>query len=133
MNAPRCTPFQPAQRYTWTKLRSLRFDGEELVVEVQGREFEFARITFNDIVGFRVLDERDLIEFWNTYSKPNGWLYEVHEGGWFELESNRLQFNCIDYGPRLREFFLVDDKCISVLTMELPVIEDLGQDPLAEK
>lgn len=129
MNTPKCTPLLAAGRYPQKKLRSLRFDGDELIVEMQGHNFEYARLTFSDVIGFRVLDERDLCEFWNTYSEPNGWLYEVHEGGWFELEKKRPQFDCIGYGPSLREFFFVDDKCISVLTTEEPILEDLGQHP----
>jgi hypothetical protein len=79
--------------------------------------------------GFRVLDERDLCEFWNTYSEPNGWLYEVEEGGWLELETHRPLFNSPGFHPGLREYLLVDDRCVSVLAVQPPDILDLGADP----
>lgn len=88
-----------------------------------------ARLTFADVVGFRVLDERDLCEFWNEYSEPNGWLYEVESGGWLDLEKHRQLFNSPDLIQNLREYLLVDDKCVSVLCVAPPEIVDLGTDP----
>ena len=77
----------------------------------------------------RLLDERDLCEFWNTYSEQNGWLYEVEEGGWLELETRRSLFNAPGFHPGLREYLLVDDKCISVFSVQPPEILDFGADP----
>jgi hypothetical protein len=76
-----------------------------------------------------VLDERDLCEFWDDYHTGNGWLYEVQEGGWQELESHRQLFNSPSFCPGLREYLVVCDKCVSVLTTEPPQIIDLGADP----
>ena len=110
-------------------MRSIQYDGQTLVIDIQGEGFAFARVYFSNPVGFRVLDERDLCEFWNTYSEPNGWLYEVEEGGWLELESTRQLFNSPGMFPGLREYMLVDDQCINVLTVQPPEIRDLGSDP----
>jgi hypothetical protein len=129
MKAPRCKPYPPAARYRQKAVRSLWYDGDTLAVEIQGEGFAFARILFRRPAGFRVLDERDLCEFWNTYSEPNGWLYEVEEGGWLELETHRPLFCSPDVHARLREFLLVDEMCISVLAVEPPEIIDLGADP----
>jgi hypothetical protein len=129
MNPPKCKPHPPAARYRRKVVRSLRYDRETLAIEIQGEGFAFARVEFRRPAGFRVLDERDLCEFWNTYSEPNGWLYEVEEGGWLELETHRPLFNSPDFHPGLREYLLVDDKCISVLAVDPPDIIDLGADP----
>jgi hypothetical protein len=129
MNLPRCTPYEPSLRYPRKAIRSVHYDGSDLVIEIQGAEFVFARITFDNPIGFRVLDERDLCEFWNTYSEPNGWLYQVHEGGWLELESKRPRFNSPDIIDNVHEYFIVDYKCINVICTEPPTIIDLGQDP----
>jgi len=129
MTKPRCKPFQPALRYAKKAVRSLHYDGSTLVIEIQGDGFAFARITFQDPIGFRVLDERDLCEFWDSYSEPNGWLYEVAEGGWLALEIQRPLFNSHSFIPRLLEYLIVDDKCISVLAKEPPTILDLGAEP----
>jgi len=129
MRPPKCTLFAPAARYRRKVVRSIRFDGIDLYIEIQGEGFAFARVIFRRPAGFRVLDERDLCEFWNTYSEPNGWLYEVHEGGWMELECHRGPFNAHTFFNGLREYFVVDDQCISVLSVQPPEIEDLGSDP----
>jgi hypothetical protein len=129
MKPPKCKPFPPASRYKRKVIRSLRYDGETLVVEIQGEAFAFARVLFQGIAGFRVLDERDLCEFWDSYHEGKGWLYEVEEGGWLELESARPLFNSAAIFPGLREYLLVDDKCISVLSDRPPEIQDVGTDP----
>lgn len=127
MKPPRCKPYPPAARYPRKVVQSLRYDGD-LTVDIQGEGFGFARVVFRQPAGFRLLDERDLCEFWNDYSEPNGWLYEVEEGGWMELESHRPLFNSPDFFPGLREYLIVDDQCISVLTIQPPEIIDLGTD-----
>jgi len=109
--------------------RAVRYDGQDLTVEIQGESLVWIRVTFHDPVGFRVLDERDLCEFWNSYSTRVGWLYEVIEGGWRELEMTRKRLVSNSMEPELKEFLLVDDKCINVLCIDPPIIESLGADP----
>ena len=130
MKPPRCTVFPPSTRYRTKVVRSVRFDGESLVFEVQGDGFSFARVTFERVIGFRALHERDLCEFWPTYSDPAGWLFEVHEGGWSELEQHRPLFNSHEVFAGMREFFLTDHtKCFSIFSVIPPDILDLGCDP----
>ena len=129
MKPPQCTPYPPAARYARKVVRSIHYDGETLSVEIQGVGFAFARVVFRKPAGFRVLEERDLCEFWNTYSEPNGWLYEVEQGGWLELEAHRQFFSAPVFHTCLREYLLVDNDCISVLTSHPPEIIDLGSDP----
>jgi hypothetical protein len=129
MNSPRCTPYPPSTRYKRVSVRSLWYDNDRLAIEVQGSGFVFARVVFRRPAGFRVLDERDLCEFWVNYHTGNGWLYEVEEGGWRELESSRSEFLAPLMYPGLREFLVVCDTCVSVLVVEPPEIIDLGADP----
>ena len=129
MNPPKCTAYPPSTRYKEIVIRSLRHDDDGLTIEVQGPGFVFARVVFHHPAGFRVLDERDLCEFWDNYHTGNGWLYEVHEGGWRELESHRRHFTAPEMFPGLREFLVVCDTCVSVLVVEPPEIINLGPDP----
>lgn len=110
-------------------MRSLRYDNDGLIIEVQGPGFVFARVVFKRPAGFRVLDERDLCEFWNQYHTGNGWLYEVQEGGWLELESSRSEFLAPLMLPGLREYLVVCDTCVSVLAVQPPEIVDMGAEP----
>lgn len=124
---PRCTLVPESTRYPSKVVRGLRFDSDGLTIDIQGDGFRYARVRFAAPLGFRVLDEAELTEFWNTYSEPNGWLWEVHAGGWRELESERERFLANPRArPGLREFLLVDEHVIQVLTEQAPVIEDLG-------
>lgn len=134
MSPPRCTPYPPAMRHKQVAVRSIRYDMEELVIDVQGRGFAFARVVFRDPTGFRVLHERDLLEFWEGHHQGDGWIYEVHEGGWKELESRRGSFGSFgapDALDDLREYLVVCDQCVSVLTVDPPEIVDVGADPQA--
>jgi hypothetical protein len=128
MRPPRCKPFEPARRIHRKVVQSVRFDGQTLLVDIEVKEGGRARVEFRNTVGFRVLDERDLTEFWNTYSEPNGWLYEVEAGGWLELERTRPRFDAPQFYGRVREYFIVDDKCISVLSNEAPQIVDVREE-----
>jgi len=127
MRTPRCTQVPEAARYRRKAIRAIHYDGETLIAELQGEDFAYARVVFAAPVGFRVLDERDLAEFWPAYSEPHGWLYEVHEGGWLELERQRGGFSSPDLYADLREYLLVDERCLSVLCCDPPRIVDVGR------
>jgi len=129
VSPPHCVPLPAAARYRQKAVRALSFDGSTLTLDVQGEGFSFARVVFRNVFGFRVLDERDLTEFWNAYSQDNGWLWEVQSGGWHDQERRRPTFNPGEFVGGLREFFVVDEKCVSVLCYEPPEIVDLGADP----
>ena len=126
---PICKIVPESQRYQAIAMRSLNFDGIDLVIGVQGSDFSFANLIFRHVTGFRVLDERDLCEFWPEYSEPKGWLWEVHAGGWMELERQRQFFSSPSVLSPLREFFVVEEHCISVLCRNPPEIIDRGVTP----
>jgi len=46
-------------------------------------------VEFPHIIGFRVLDEGNLLEFWPDCSSANGRLFEILAGGWLAQESVR--------------------------------------------
>jgi hypothetical protein len=54
MKSPKCKPFPPASRYRRKVVRSLRYDGETLTVEIQGEGFAFAHVVFHRPARFRV-------------------------------------------------------------------------------
>ena len=129
MRPPKCSLYPPASRYPRKVVRSLHYDGETLTIDIQGEGFTYARIIFQAPVWFRVLDERDVCEFWNTYSEPNGWFWQVEQGGWLELESQRDCFSASAFVRDLREYFIADVQCISILAGAPPEITDLGVPP----
>ena len=79
--------------------------------------------------GYRVLDERDLAEFWPTCSTPNGWLFEVQSGGWLEQEFERPGSMIAHLNRGLREFFVAGmNSCVSVLTVNAPEVSKRVQE-----
>ncbi len=118
---PKCSPFPAAAEFQRVYVKSIEYDGT-LAIKLEADETINATVVFQNPVGFRVLDERDLCEFWDDYHEKNGWLYEVEQGGWMDLEKTRPLFNSPDVVPGLREYFLVDEMCISVLTERPPEI-----------
>lgn len=126
---PVCTLAPESARYAAVEVRSLRFDGVDLVIEFQGRGFSYGRLTFRMVAGFRVLHERNLTEFWTDYDGSSGWLWEVHSGGWLDLECERPGFIDVDFLPQMREYLVVGTNAVSVFAVEPPEIEDFGADP----
>ena len=127
---PKCVLIPESKQYAKTVIRTIRFDEPDLIVELQGPVFSYARIVFREVIGYRVIDEREITEFWNDYSEPNGWLWEVLDGGWLSLERSRVRFNPLQLA--LREFFVVDNYCVNVLCAEPPELHDLGSNPEQE-
>ncbi|MEY2495230.1 MAG: hypothetical protein QOJ45_1722 [Verrucomicrobiota bacterium] len=78
-------------------------------------------VVFADTVGFRVLDERDLLEFWPVCSRPNGWLFRITAGGWLAQETSRPTCLIQHMERGIEEYFLVGtDDCVSVISREPP-------------
>jgi len=79
--------------------------------------------------GYRVLDERDLAEFWPTCSTPNGWLFEVQSGGWLEQEFERPGSMIAHLNRGLREFFVAGmNSCVSVLSVNAPEVLHVAEE-----
>lgn len=125
MQTPRCTTVPGADAYRGTLLRGLRYDEDDLVVDLD-TDGPSLRLVFEAPIGFRALDERDLCEFWDEYHDKNGWLWEVHAGGWMDLERRRSQFNSHEVIGGLREFLVVGNTCVGVLCPTAPRIEAVG-------
>lgn len=129
---PECRLVSESSRYASKVVRDLRYNSGDLTIAIQGAGFAFAHVVFRDPMGFRVLEEGDLTEYWNTYSEPHGWLWEVERGGWLELERQRPTFWRGEQDG-IREYFLADDHCINVVTWTPPEIIDPGTDPTKSK
>ena len=75
-------------------------------------------VVFSTPVGFRVLDEGDLVEFWEKYHMRNGWLYEVKSGGWHDLELKRDGY-LSQLTNEIKEYLVVGENyCVSVMVHE---------------
>ncbi len=104
-------------------LSKVIYDAARLVVTVTSPGEETAvSATFSEVIGFRVLDEGNLLEFWPTCAADHGWLFAIHEGGWFDQELGRGGF-LHDKQTGLTEYFIASQNdCISVLAGESPLV-----------
>ena len=101
-------------------LGRITYDSGDVTVYVVANGKQFASVQFKGVRGFRVLDESDLLEFWPTCSRPNGWLFQINEGGWLDLESSRPTFMREKY-LAVREYLVTgDNECVSVLADQPP-------------
>jgi hypothetical protein len=97
----------------WTLKLTLGFDGNSKPIY----------IIFKNVIGFRVLDEGNLLEFWDKEVRTSGWLWKVESGGWFELEKLRSGFLAQHLGQSNKEYLVTGiNDCVSVLADSEPII-----------
>ena len=90
------------------------------VRDVEGNGFA---VVFEDVRGYRVLDERNLAEYWPECSEPNGRIFEVESGGWLDQERRRPLFLEFELIADLKEFLVAGiEDCVSVLCVEPPEV-----------
>ncbi|WP_437921454.1 hypothetical protein [Sphingobacterium sp. LRF_L2] len=113
---------------TVPEIIKVEYDMVTLSVDVLFHEQNEATVNlkFDKIVGFRVLDEGNLLEFWNK-QRAKGWLWEVVENGWFDLEKKREGFILGYYDDHnTKEYIILGiDDCVSIITYSNPVISGI--------
>jgi len=102
------------------------FDTNGLRVSVEFDD-QLRSAFFDYVRGFRMLDEGDILEFWSADDyEPAGWIFEVQDGGWFDLERTRSGFLSYD-NDKLREFLVAtSNSCLSILALKAPNIEQVA-------
>ena len=113
----------------------ITYEPNQLEVSLEHDE-DVITVRFEGVVGFRVLDERDLLEFWPTCSTPNGWFFEILSGGWRAHEEARSAFLAPTMFKSLKEYLVTGvNDCVSVLTdgTDRPVIVQVRSNPSLER
>ena len=88
----KCDLVDASMPYSGVEVLRVHYDVSShasLSVDLSSESHGHFRVSFDRCSGLRVIDEGQICEFWNTYSQPNGWLWVVQSGGWFDLESQR--------------------------------------------
>ncbi|PKI02253.1 hypothetical protein [Glaciecola sp. 33A] len=102
---------------------NIQYDLEFLDVQVSILATqEVLTLRFDMTEGFRVLDERDLHNWWQVITMKDGWCFKVESGGWLSQESSRTDFmiGSLEY---YKEFLIIGlDTCVSVIAQKEPVI-----------
>jgi hypothetical protein len=97
---------------------------DTLKIYVSGGQGELGcLVTFNAPFGFRVLDERDLLEYWPVCSTGAGWMFHILSGGWMDQDRKRSGSLMLETYPDIREYFIPSmGDCVSVLSDEAPTL-----------
>lgn len=106
-----------------TRIEYLPLDGLKIhVADVYGESG--CIVTFDFTMGFRVLDERDLMEYWPICSTPMGWLFNIQEGGWLDQDRPRPGSCMLDMFPDAKEYLIAGiNECVSVFSTENPKLQ----------
>lgn len=75
-----------------TYVESLAYDLDELKIVVVADSNMRIEVLFHQPIGFRCLDEGDLLEFWENSEVSENWMIQIHDSGWKEQESKRTGF-----------------------------------------
>jgi hypothetical protein len=109
------------------ELARIIYDAGSLSIGASFDATPVATVRFDCVAGFRVLDEGDLLEFWPKCSFPNGeWLWEIHEGGWFDFESTWPGFIGMKYEGASEFLVLGENVYVSVISHDRPVVTDIA-------
>jgi len=79
-------------------------------------------LIFKNVGGFRVIDEGNLLEFWDNDDRSNGWLWKITKSGWHDQEKERVGFftgraNFKDYD----EYMIAGiNDCLNIITNQEP-------------
>jgi len=108
---------------TKPEITRIAYDLHNLVVHIEPTyDADPIVVTFDSSIGFRVLDEGNLLEFWDYFNLKDGWLFQISEGGWYELESKRNGF-VSQHHSDVREYLIIGvNECVSVLSAEPPKV-----------
>nr|WP_315260427.1 hypothetical protein [uncultured Duganella sp.] len=112
---------------TTVRVQSVNFNLHELSISISSENWN-VEVIFQQTYGFRVLNELDLGEF---LTQPegilaNGWIFEVADGGWKNLELTRPNF-VSGRNSWVGEYLIAGiDECVSVLSKERPFFKPIS-------
>ena len=104
-----------------TYIESLSYDLDELKIIVVAESNKRIEVLFYQPVGFRCLDEGDLLEFWKNPEITNNWLINIKNSGWYEQESKRDGF--LSKNTEINEYLVTgQNECINILDTNQPKV-----------
>ena len=104
-----------------TYIESVNYDLDYLKVVVVADSNLRIEVCFHQPIGFRCLDEGDLLEFWANNKITSNWFLQIHGSGWLAQESHREGFLSKD--TELNEYLVKgSNDCLNVLSTDKPLI-----------
>lgn len=88
------------------------------------KESMFMEVFFPDIRGVRILDEGDLIRFWETEQFKGGHsVYQIQAGGWLSENVSGVLSVTESVGGYFEFLVATNDYCASIIASEKPAIK----------
>lgn len=88
------------------------------------KELAYLDIFFPDIRGLRVLDEGDLIKYWESEQfRSANCVYEIIEGGWLQEEIVGILSVSSSVGGYVEYLVATNDYCASILASKPPTLK----------
>jgi hypothetical protein len=116
-------PFGCLEQFDWgADIHSVVYDGCLVIRILRNRNRDDGiEVKFEQVDGFRFLDEVPLAEYWIDEDFPAGYpVLEVLDGGWAMEENKRL-----GYEQKQREWIIVTaGACVSIFSKNEPEIID---------
>ncbi|MCP4975439.1 MAG: hypothetical protein GY931_04700 [Maribacter sp.] len=124
INLPKVKAFKlPIKKNGNPEITDIHYDLWTLKITLNFERQDYPTyLIFENVVGFRVLDEGDLLEFWNPEVRIDDWIWEIQEGGWTDLEKCRKGFLSATKSTDTEYFVCGINECLNVITNEHPKI-----------
>ncbi len=104
-----------------TYIESLSYDLDKLKIIVVAESDKRIEVVFHHPIGFRCLDEGDLLEFWENSEVTNNWLLQIDNSGWYDQESKRTGF--LSKSIEVNEYLVKgQNDCINILDTSQPKV-----------
>ncbi|EHK9018838.1 hypothetical protein KCU41_004394 [Vibrio vulnificus] len=103
---------------------SLNYDLSVLRIKLNFPSDKIVYVACENVEGFRVLDEGQLLEFWGG-DATQYWLFEVKANGWLASENKRETAPLIVEGGELKEYMVAGaNECVSILAYTQPYVQN---------
>ena len=126
MQSPKVIPIEiafPSEGHP--KIVNINYDQWRLTITLKFlKKVNPVYVTFDNIIGFRVLDEGDLLEFWDNDLRLNSWFWNVEKGGWTDLEKSRSGFVSGSHNNSTEYLIIGINDCISIIANDKPKINE---------
>lgn len=103
----------------WILTIAVRIYGKAKVQTGQAEVIGMSHVIFENVEGFRMLDEGSMLMFpFTSLDSSTHFVHRIDNGGWLELESRAGNMHLNDSA---KEFLVVaEDECVSIIAYEDP-------------
>lgn len=126
-NSTELTQFIPSDEVSHVEIASVNYDQWILTVAIRlynkpdQNVIEMVHVVFEKPIGFRLLDESDMLNFpWTALTKSQSFVHQIDADGWYDMETRAKNF--LPKYDNLKEYVVkTDNECVSVIAYSNPI------------